>query len=466
MRESLFPNSAVNRIVPSNVAALAESAGRLPGAFGRRFFLLLFIGLVWIAPAWRDSRFLYALVFWDLVALGLWAWDLSRLPKPRQLEIRRVWSEPLGLTKKMNVALELHNSSGGAISGEITDEAPETFCRELPAAEISAPARGAGSASYPIEPRSRGDARFGDVWLRYQSPLRLAERWARARLAQSVRVYPNLEEAQKMRIYLIRSRQIELEKRLKRQRGHGREFESLRDYREGDEFRDICWSVTARRGKLITKIHQIERSQTLWLVLDAGRLLRARVDRVTKLDYTVNAALSLAQVAFHSGDRVALLAYGRRPQQRVAPGRGVPHLRVLMESMAQVRAEAFEADHLYAAEQLLSLQSRRSLIVWLTDLAETAATPEVIECAAKMSARHLVLLGIIGQPELHRLVAAGPQNAATMYQYTAALEIVQRRDLLLRRLRQQGALTMEVDPENMSTALVNRYLEVKARSLL
>jgi uncharacterized protein (DUF58 family) len=240
----------------------------------------------------------------------------------------------------------------------------------------------------------------------------------------------------------------------------------LRDFREGDEFRDICWSVTARRGKLITKVHQMERSQTVWLVLDAGRLLRARVDSLTKLDYTVNAALSLAQVAFYSGDRVALLAYGRRPQQRVGPGRGIHQLRALVESMAQVHAEAFEADHLRAAEQLLSLQSRRSLIVWLTDLAETAATPEVIECAAKMATRHLVLLGVIGQPELRRVVAAGPETAADMYRYTAALEIVQRRQLLLGRLRQQGALTLEVDPRGLSTALVNQYLQVKERSLL
>jgi uncharacterized protein (DUF58 family) len=137
-----------------------------------------------------------------------------------------------------------------------------------------------------------------------------------------------------------------------------------------------------------------------------------------------------------------------------------------MESMAQVRAEPYEADHLFAAEHLLSLQSRRSLIVWLTDLAETAATPEVIECAAKMASRHLVLLGIMGQPELRGLVAMSPRNAGEMYHYTAALEIVQRRGLLLRRVRQQGALTVEVEPRRLSTALVNRYLEVKERSLL
>jgi uncharacterized protein (DUF58 family) len=456
----------VNRLVPPRVAARAERAGRFPVAFGRRFFLLLFAGLVWIAPAWQEPRFLYAMALWDLVALALWAWDLGKMASPLQIEVRRVWHEALGLAKKMPVTIELHNFSGGEISAKVTDETPETFRRDLAMVEIVAPARSTKSAAYPIEPRSRGDARFGHVWLRYQSRVGLAERWACARLPQTVRVYPNIEEAQRMRIYLIRSRQIELEKRLKRQRGHGREFESLRDYRDGDEFRDICWSVTARRGKLVTKVHQIERSQTIWLVLDAGRLLRARVDRLTKLDYTISAALSLAQVAFYSGDRVALLAYGRKPQQRVGPGRGVGHLRVLLESMAQIRAESYEADHLLAAESLLSQQGRRSLIVWLTDLAETAATPEVIECAAKMAARHLVLLGIIGQPELRRVVASEPQDAQAMYRYTAALEVVERRELLLRRLRQQGALTLEVDASRMSTALVNRYLEVKERSLL
>ena len=106
------------------------------------------------------------------------------------------------------------------------------------------------------------------------------------------------------------------------------------------------------------------------------------------------------------------------------------------------------------------------MVVWLTDLAETAAMPEVIECAAKMASRHLVLLGVIGQPELRRLIAAEPVTAIEMYRYTAALEVVQRRELLLRRLRQQGALTLEVDASRMSTALVNRYLEVKERSLL
>jgi uncharacterized protein (DUF58 family) len=456
----------MQRLVPSNVAAPAENAGRIPFAFGRRFFFLLFVGLAWIAPAWKEPRFLYALGLWDLLVLLFWAWDLWRLPRPEQLHLRRVWKEPLGLAHASVVALEAQNRSGEAVFLRLTDEAPDTFGPELQEIQLAVPRANSARGEYSIEPLERGDARFGDVWLRYTSALRLAERRARARIGQDVRVYPNLGESQKMRIYLIRSRQIELEKRLKRQRGHGREFESLREYRAGDEFRDVSWSITARQGKLITKLYQVERSQTVWLVLDLGRLLRARVGRLNKLDHAVDAALSLAQVAFYSGDRVALLGYDRKLRQRVAPGRGARQLRTLIEALAQVRAASSEADHLLAANALLSSQQQRSLVVWLTDFAETAATPEVIECTGAIARRHLVVFAVMAQTELRNLVATRPDTVAEMYRYSAALEIVQRRDLLLRQLRQQGAMVLEAAPAGLSKALANQYLEVKERNLI
>jgi uncharacterized protein (DUF58 family) len=428
--------------------------------------MLLFIGLFWIVPAWNQPRFLYAMILWDVFVVVIWLADLRRLPDADRLEVRRVWNEPPALGQKMQLTLEVHNSSSASIWARISDDVPDTFDQDLPHGEAAVAAVGSASIVYAVQARARGDVRFGEVWLRYRTSWSLAERWARARVNQTVSVYPNLQEAQKLRLHLIRSRQIEMEKRIKRQRGQGREFEGLREYRAGDEFRDISWSATARRGKLITKVHQLERSQTLWLVLDAGRLLRARANGLTKLDYAVNAALSLAQVGLYSGDRVGLLAYGRKPQRRVAPGQGSAHLRELIESLAQVRAEEFEANHLRATELLLSSQSRRSLIVWLTDLAETAVTPEVVECAAVMSRRHLVLIVIMEQADLRGIVMARPRDAKEMYRYTAALEIVQRRDLLLRQLRQQGAMALEASPIGFSAALVNQYLEIKERSLL
>ena len=89
-------------------------------------------------------------------------------------------------------------------------------------------------------------------------------------------IYPNLDEARRESIYLVRSRQIDLERRSKRIRGLGRSFESLREYRDGDEVRDICWTASARRGKLVTRLFEIERSQTIWIVIDSGRLMRTR----------------------------------------------------------------------------------------------------------------------------------------------------------------------------------------------
>ena len=121
-----------------------------------------------------------------------------------------------------------------------------------------------------ICPLQRGDAKLGDAYVRYQSAMRIAERWARAPLAQTVRVYPNLDEAKRQSMYLIRSRQIEMEKRQARMRGIGREFESLREYQQGDEYRDICWTRQLRAGASWSLgVYQVERSQTIWIVIDS-----------------------------------------------------------------------------------------------------------------------------------------------------------------------------------------------------
>src|SRR5262249_45509195 len=156
-----------------------------------------------------------------------------------------------------------------------------------------------------------------------------------------------------------------------------------------------------------------------------------RVAQHSKLDYGINSALSLTQVAMASSDRVGLLAYGRRPQQRVAPGRGAAHLRALVEALAAVRAEAVETDHTAAASTVLALQKRRALIVWLTEVAETAGLPEVIESSQRMSPRHVVLLALTQQPELSTLAAEQPVTPSDMYRVMAAQQVLERREELL-----------------------------------
>jgi uncharacterized protein (DUF58 family) len=216
----------------------------------------------------------------------------------------------------------------------------------------------------------------------------------------------------------------------------------------------------------------MERSQTVWIVLDAGRLLRAQVEdaqrgfRSSKLDYAVDAALSLAQVASQHGDRVGLLAYGRSVQRQVGIGRGPLHVRTILDALTQVRPEVSEADHALAARALLHTQSRRSLIIWITDFAETPTTPEVIEYAGQVSGRHLVVFAAISQADLLAMGQSIPGSEDEMFRHAAALEIIERRDLLLRRLRQTGVLAFDLTPGALAESLVNQYLEIKDRALL
>lgn len=451
-------------------AARARRHGRWPAAFAPRFFLALLVGLVWLGPAWWEPRFAYVMLAWDGLALLAWLADWRRLPEPHELEISRIWLAPLSLEVESKVAVELRNHARVAFRAVLLDDIPPALVREPPRLPAEVAGRGAAGLAYTVRPVERGDVKIGGVYASYQSPWRLAERWAVAELGQTVRVYPNLEEAKRHTLYLIRSRQIELEKRLKRQPGIGRQFESLREYRQGDEPRDICWTATARRARLISKVYQPERSQAVEIVVDAGRLMLARVggpgESLTKLDRAVNAALALAQVALRSGDRVGLLSYGRKLQARLGATAGRESLRGVVEALAVVRGELLEADHAAAADQLLALGRQRSLVVWLTDLAETAATPEVIEAASRLLRRHLVMLVAIAQPQLDALVGKRPRDLETMYRYVAALEMIHRREVLLGRLRQQGALVLDLEPGQVSTGLVNRYLLVKERGLL
>jgi uncharacterized protein (DUF58 family) len=309
---------------------------------------------------------------------------------------------------------------------------------------------------------------FGSVHLRLQSAAGIAELWAEAPARAPARVYPNLQDRESQALYLTRSRMIEQQRRLAQQRGLGREFESLREFQDGDEWRDICWTATARRGKLVTRHYQTERSQSVWLVVDCGRLMRARDGKLSKLDYAVNTALAAAQLALHSGDRVGLLAYGRKVRTRLLPNHGAQQLRLLIEQLAQVEEETSEADHLRTAALLMRMQTRRSLIIWLTDFPETARMPDVVEAVSQLARRHLVMFAVIGQADLRSISSQPPasKDVAGLYRFTAAAETEHRRVVTLARLREQGVLPYEVEAAHLTPTVLNSYLEIKDRDRL
>jgi uncharacterized protein (DUF58 family) len=475
---------------------------------------LLLVGFVWLVPGFWDGRMAYAMLAWDALVLLAALFDGLRLPDAAELIAERSWSNAASLGSETEIELTIENRGRLILDCRLVDDLPSALVEEPATLRLTAFPHVKAMIRYHVEPKERGDWETGWLYVRYRSTLGLAERWAMAPLTQTVRVYPALRTSEEQQIFLARSRQIDLQLRRSQQRGLGRDFESLREYREGDDLRDICWTATARHGSPITRQYQTERSQPVWIVLDCGRLMRARVamaqdrefytksqpsrkdqpqvlrlaalaqndNRVghpvsmnssassepiqSKLDHACTTAVALAQLALYSGDKVGLLAYGQGIQQRLLPGRGAAHLRQLIESLALVHAEPGEADHLRATAMLNRLQPRRSLILWVTDLAETAMRPEVIDGALQLLRRHVLLFVAMAQPEVEAIAQRRPTNLEQMFRATAAQEMAGRRELLLARLHEQGAFTLDLNPEALVSSVLNQYLTVKERALV
>jgi uncharacterized protein (DUF58 family) len=460
---------------PDAIRAACKARGRFAFGLTPRAIWLLVGGLALALPGFFSARLGYGMLIWDALVIVAAAWDGSRLPKPESIVVERSWSNAPSLSGVTEIEIAVAQQGSTFLDCRIVDDLPDALV-SVPATHIlRAWPRVRAALRYSIEPRDRGDVRTGALFLRYRSLLGLTEKWAVAPLEQTVRVYPALRQGEDQEIFLARGRQIELQLRQVRERGLGRDFESLREYLEGDDLRDICWTATARHGQLVTRRYQTERSQAVWIVLDAGRLLQGRILRDTddqerrgfsKLDYACSTAVALAQLALYSGDRVGLLVYGQHVQQRLLPGRGPAHLRLIVEALSQARAEASEADHLRATATLNRWQPRRALILWITDLAETAMRPEVIDGAMQLLRRHVLLFVAMAQPDVDAIAKGRPKNVEQMFRASAAQELMMRRELLLARLREQGALTLDLDPDKLTSAVLNQYLKVKERAMV
>jgi uncharacterized protein (DUF58 family) len=456
---------------PDPVTAACQPRSRFAFGLTARALILLGSGFFWLVPGYFIPRFTYVVLVWDALILAAVLFDGLRLPRPSTLTASRAWLSAPSLGSSVEIALGIVQNNAIVLDCQLTDDLPAQLLETPVIHTLRAYPRAVATLRYTVRPRERGDVEAGALYIRCRSVLGLVARWAVAPLTQPVRIYPELRTAEDQQIFLAKSRRIDLQLRQMRQRGLGREFESLREYRPGDDLRDLCWTASARRGDLVTRQFQAERSQSVWIVLDTGRLMRATVadrqaHRYTKLDFACSTAVALAQLAIYSGDRVGLIGYGRRIQQQLLPGRGAAHMRQFLESLAQLEAEPSEADHLRATAILGRLQPRRSLILWITDLAESAMRPEVIEGAAQLLHRHVVLFVAMAQPEVAAIARVIPASVDEMFRSAAAQEMASRRELLLARLRDQGAITLDTLPGEMTASVLNHYLSIKERAVL
>jgi uncharacterized protein (DUF58 family) len=494
----------IRTLIPAPVSAEASYKGRLGVFFGTTLtaatLLLFAAGLLLAIPGFFHLRWLPLMLGWDALVAVLTFADARMLPPPAALRVARTFLDSPVLGRETRVELAVEHATSALLRIRISDDLHPALAQLPPSGVLTAFPRDPARIIFTVTPTHRGDFALGGIWLRVRGRIGLVERRAVCRPEQKVRVYPTMERpAGDTQLYLLRIRQIELQRRRLRITGTGREFDHLREYRPGDELRNISWTATARRANVITREFTTERSQQVWIVLDAGRLsgtvfeMRrsttgprassassvpsavsfrdAAADEtyllsLTQLDQACAAGIALAQTVMQAGDKAGLMVYGRGIQHQLLPATGPGALRLMIDALSTARNEGSEADHLRAAARLGHLQRRRGLVLWITEMADSARRPEVADAAVELARRHLVLLVVLGHEEIRATAARSPRNAAQMFESAAAQEILERRRQTFAGLRSKRVLVVETTPGAVSTDAINEYLEVKARGLL
>ncbi len=400
-----------------------------------------------------------------VAALLLADWRLT--PHHTDWRVTRRHDERLSLAahNPINIMLELRR--GSALLGVwVRDEPPGAFqlteTERILWAEMVP--RVAQTLTYSVYPPRRGDYGFGDLHLRWASRLGLLYTQHTFAAAAPVKVYPNLADIKKYDLLLRRNRLWEIGLRSTRLLGSGAEFERLREYSPDDEYRRVNWKATARLGKPISVEYETERSQHLMVLLDVGRMMRSPIGNVAKLDYAINAALLLSYVAAQKGDKIGLLAFADDIQLWVNPRGGKQQFHRLLEQLYRLESAPVEPNYDQAFSYLAAKQSKRSLVLVFTDLTGSITTDRLIAQMGRIRRQHLPLLVTMRDPTVQGLADQPIADSATLYQRTVAEQLLDERQLTIERLTQTGILTLDVPADQLSIAVVNRYLDIKARN--
>jgi uncharacterized protein (DUF58 family) len=433
----------------------------------RRALLLLLLAAPFLVMATWAPALEWVAAVYVFLALLLVAVDWRLAGPIAQFEAQRAHDSKLSLGADNAIALTVRRRPGTNIARALAtplwvrDEPPEAFIVEKRVLAGQLPPRGSWQETYHVRPLRRGDYTFGAINLRWQGPLGLVIRQGRQEAAAPVRVYPNLLDVRRYDLMLRQNRLQELGLRHTRLPGQGTEFERLREYRPDDEYRRINWKATARRHRPITVEYQTERSQNIVAVLDTGRMMQSPVAEIAKLDYAVNAVLLLAYVATGLGDKVGMLTFADEVGQYVRPHAGRGQFYRMLELLYRVEAAPVEPDYQRALGYLALQQRKRALIVIFTDLSGGASMQALLSHVALLARNSLPLVVTISDPDIHAAARQVPDGSLAVYQRAAATQLLQERQIALESLQRQGVLTLDVPANQLSLAVIDRYLALK-----
>uniref|UniRef100_A0A7C2PH24 DUF58 domain-containing protein n=1 Tax=Schlesneria paludicola TaxID=360056 RepID=A0A7C2PH24_9PLAN len=392
--------------------------------------------------------------------------DRLLTPSLRQIEVFRESRPVLSVGVRNPVVVSLRNRGRQPITVHVHDEPPQpSQWFDLPF-QATLPPQRTSTATYLVEPHHRGQNQFGTVFLRTTSRFGLWTLQDNRPLPQSVKIYPDIQSVRQIELLARQNRLAEAGVRLSRLRGRGSEFDRLREYRREDEYRHIDWKATARHQDLISREYVIERNQNLLIVLDSGRSMCNESGGVTHFDRALNAALLLTYVACRQGDTVGLLAGDRQVRRWVKPVRGRGGVERLIGQCYDLEPQYQATDYDLLVNELRLRYRKRSLVVLLTHAIDEIHLQTMAAAMRRLKSPHLVLTAFLRNVPLYERVNSQPTGDLDAIQIAAAAEMVAAQREQLAALPPTGLLVVDCLPEQLSSRLINRYLDVKARHLL
>ena len=353
-----------------------------------------------------------------------------------------------------------------AIALEIIDEIPVQFQKRDFSKFLSIPAREDASFSYSLRPTERGEYHFGHLNIYASSKIGLVRKRYRFENDQMVKVYPSFIQMKKY-AFLALDNRLSLHGMKKIRRiGHTMEFEQIKDYVPGDDARTINWKATAKQASLMVNQFQDEKSQPVYALIDASRVMKMPFKGLTLLDYAINSTLAFSNIALKKKDKVGMLTFAETIKNHLPASSKKTHLQTILEVLYNINTKFLDSDFGLLYNQVKRKITQRSLLLLYTNFEHISALERQLPYLKALSRKHVLVVIFFQNTELDQLISNPAVSLPEVYHKTIAQKADYDKKVMVARLEQYGIQTILTKPEDLTVNTINKYLEIKARGIL
>ncbi len=388
------------------------------------------------------------------------------LSTQNKFEANRSMDERFSNGDDNKVELTLNNNYTFPVTISVIDEVPVQFQERDFKIKLSLKAGETKRETYSLRPVERGEYWFGSLNVFIKSPLGLIERRYKSAQKEMTKVYPAFKEMRQFEMMAISNRLTEVGIKKIRRIGHQMEFDQIREYTKGDDYRTINWKATARRSSLMVNQYQDEKAQQVISIIDMGRTMKMPFEGMTLLDYAINASLVLSKITMLKQDKAGLVTFNNKVRSIISPQRNNKQMQVIMESLYNQNTQFEEQSILALYSSLRAKIHQRSLLVLYTNYESLNAAKRQLPMLQKLAKDHMVVVVFFENTELKKLINTKATDMEGVYIKTIAEKFAYDKKQIVLELERYGIHSVLTEPKNLTVETINKYLELKARGYI